>query len=293
MGQKKQPKPLTGYHKQFELREDNDFLHFTDRYYSTGTFLGLRKLLTQSPDSLSKSHFGFYLFQEIYTPADLEEPNYLTYERPFAGFLGFSNELSYSNPKRFWNFNFVIGVTGPISGAEFVQSSFHSTAAEGSRVATWNEQIENNVHANFYLDFVREWKLLPNPFSVHFALNPKTAFGTRDLYLQNDAIFYFGKRSSLQNSIAYKQLGHLEREFFFAVRLGYRYLFHDSLIEGHIISDSSTYLLEPYHQIFFYNFELFFRRGRNDLKLTYNFETPRTFKAEPHLYISFTYARSF
>ncbi len=233
------------------------------------------------------------MFQEIYTPADLDEPDYTIYERPFAGFLGFSNELNYSNPNRIWDFKFVLGVTGPISGAEFVQESFHSTATEDSRVATWNEQLENNVHGNIYVHYIREWALLPNPFSVHAAINPSVAVGTRDLYIQNDVVFYFGKRSSLLNTLAYKQLGNLERELFFAVRLGYRYLFHDSMIEGHIMGDSSTLLIDPYNQIFFYNFELFFRRGRNDVKLTYNFETPRTWRADPHLYISLTYARSF
>ena len=38
------------YFEQFELRQDNDFLHFTDRYYLTGSFLGLHRWLTLSPE---------------------------------------------------------------------------------------------------------------------------------------------------------------------------------------------------------------------------------------------------
>ncbi len=57
----------------------------------------------------------------------------------------------------------MLGVTGPISGAEFVQEAFHSTAAEDSRIATWNKQIKNNVHGNIYVNYIKEWKLFPKP----------------------------------------------------------------------------------------------------------------------------------
>jgi len=281
------------YNQQFELREDNDFLHFTDRYYSTGTFLGLRKLLTRKNDSAPKRHYGFYLFQEIYTPSDINGTNTRFFDRPYAGFLGFSNEVSIATPRNFWEFRFIMGITGPWSGAEKIQSLFHTTVAEDSRIATWEEQLATSFHNNLYVSYVHEWQWQPNPFSVHFALNPSMAFGSRDIYVQNDVVFYFGKRNPLMSSTAYKQLGSLDREFFFAIRLGYRYLFHDSIIEGNILGDNSVFVVEPYHQLFLYNFEVFYRKGRNDFKLTYNFETPRVPKAFPHLYVSLTYARCY
>ncbi len=88
-------------------------------------------------------------------------------------------------------------------------------------------------------------------------------------------------------------MGSLDRELFFAVRLGYRYLFHDGMIEGNWMGDQSVFTVEPYHQLFLYNFEMYYRRGRNDFKLTYNFETPRTREADPHLYISLSYSRCY
>lgn len=281
------------YTQQYELREDNDFLHFTDRYYSTGTFLGLRKMMAAGTDSTDSAHFSLYLLQEIYTPSDLLEENFKWFERPYAGFLGLSTEYSRASTRRFLDFKLLTGVAGPWSGAEKTQSIFHSSAAEDSRIATWEEQLENSFHINAYVNYVREWGYYTNPFSVHIALSPSAAIGSRDAYIQNDMVFYFGNRQPMNRSIAYKQLGGTEREFFFAVRLGYRYLFHDGMIEGNWFGDDSAFTLEPYHQIFFYNFELYYRKGRNDFKFTYNFETPRTYRTEPHAYVSLTYARRY
>lgn len=286
-------KVITGYHQQIELRQDNDFLHYTDRYYSTGSFIGYRKLIETPQDSTLKRHYSIYLSQEIYTPADLEETNFLRFERPYAGFLGISNEMLLAKPTHLSEFKIAVGVTGPISGAEWVQSAFHSTVAEDSRISTWEAQIKNNFHFNLYYQYIKEWQWLPNPFSVHFAINPSIAAGTRDVYGQQDVVFYLGRRSALQNTVAYKQLGVLERELFFAVRLGYRYLLHDALIEGGLVGDDSIFLLTPYRHIFFYNVETFFRRGRHDVKFTCNYETPRTNRTRPHLYVSLSYGYSF
>lgn len=281
------------FDQQFEIREDNDFLHFTDRYYSTGTYLGIRKLLAPQKDSTEKRHYSFYLFQEIYTPSILDGTNIKSFERPYAGFLGISNELSYANRKRYMDVKLLMGISGPWSGAEKLQEAFHSTAASDSRIATWTEQLENSFHLNLYYNYVWELQWQPNPFSVHFAISPSAALGTRDAFFQNDVVFYFGQRNALNQTIAYKQIGTMDRELFFAVRLGYRYVFHDGMIEGNWLKDNSPFTVEPYHQLLLYNFEMYYRKGRNDFKLTYNFETPRTPKASPHLYISLTYARSY
>ncbi|MEZ4874250.1 MAG: DUF2219 family protein [Flavobacteriaceae bacterium] len=279
--------------QQFELRHDNDFLHFTDQYYTTGIFLGLRKFINPN-DSLQKMHYGFYLFQEIYTPSNITETNPDYLDRPYAGILGFLNELSLANSKRFLEYKLAMGFTGKMSGAEGLQSLFHTSVATESQATSWVDQIPFSLHANVYVNYAYELQFQPNPFSVHFAINPMLAFGTRDMYLEQDAVFYFGKRSPLMETMAYKQLGTLgERELFFAIRLGYRYVFYDSLLEGHILGDQSKFTVDAYHQIFFYNFELYYRKGRNDFKLTYNFETPRNRETQPHLYITLTLARSY
>ena len=281
------------FFQQFELRHDNDFLHFTDRYYSTGNFLVYRILDKTRKDTLYKRQNSFYLSQEIYTPSDIGETDITKFDRPYAGYLGINYQHTVANINWLFDLTYSLGVTGPISGAEGLQNLFHDTAAEDSRTATWEGQIKNGVTINFYFNYIREWELLPNPFSVHFALSPTIAFGSKDIYLQNDAVFYFGKRNPLHKSIAYNQIGKLKNELFFAVRAGYRYVIHDTMLEGNLIKDSSVFLVEPYQNFFIYNVEMYYRRGRNDFKLFYNFNSAETKKAENHMFVTLSIARNF
>ena len=146
---------------------------------------------------------------------------------------------------------------------------------------------------NFYSNYIYEWKLNPNPFSVYFALSPTIAFGTKDVFLQQDVVFYFGKRNPLHKSIAYNQLGKLKNELFFAVRAGYRYVVHNTMLEGSLIKDSLVLLVEPYQNFFIYNIEMYYRWGRNDIKLFYNFNSPETKKADYHMFVTLSLARNF
>lgn len=281
------------YEHQFELRHDNDFLLFTDRYYTTGSFIGLRKLIHPGNDSTFKKHYSAFVLQQFYTPSDLSSIRVENFDRPYVGFFGISNALQLSNDQKIIDYEVLFGFTGPLSGAAAVQGFFHESIAEDSRVAEWEDQIKNGFHANFYLSWTREWRLESNPFDVFFAFNPTGALGTKDIYLQQDVAVYLGKREAASQSSAYQQLGNTTTEYFFAVRTGYRYVFQDAMLEGNILRDTSVFLLEPYQNRFLYSFELFFRRKRTNLKVSYNFTTPTTRTVKPHLYMQFSYARAF
>ncbi len=281
------------YYQQLELRHDNDFLHFTDRYYSTGNFISYKRLIKNGKKDHLKRHNSFTLAQEIYTPSDLEETDASKYDRPFAGYLGLNFQHTISSEDWLVDIIYAIGVTGPMSGAEGLQNLFHSTAAPDSRQASWQEQIKNGFTANLYFNYIKEWKLLPKPFSVYFALSPTTAVGTKDIYFQNDIVFYFGKRNELKNTMAYSQLGKLKNEFFFAVRGGYRFVIHDTMLEGNLFGDTSKLLMEPNQNVFIYNVEFYYRVGRNDFKFFYNFLSAETKTTENHMFVTLSLARNY
>ena len=236
---------------------------------------------------------AFYIAQEIYTPIDLEETNYKYFDRPYAGFLGLYYQHTVASKNWLFDFKSSIGVTGPWSGAEGLQNLFHETATVDSRIATWQEQIKNGITLNFYFNYVKEWELLPNPFSVYLALSPEVAFGSKDIYLQQDVVFYFGKRNPMHRSTAYNQIGKLKNEFFFATRFGYRHVIHDTMLEGNLINDSSVYTVEPLPNVFFYKVEFHYRVKRNDFKLYYNYESNRTKITQSHYYVTLSLARNF
>ena len=60
---------LPYYKKQIELHHDNDFLLFTDWYYTTGSFINYRILLNEQDGTRDKRQLDFVLSQEFYTPA--------------------------------------------------------------------------------------------------------------------------------------------------------------------------------------------------------------------------------
>ncbi len=276
-----------------ELLHDNDFLFYTDRYYTTGSFIGWRKVSKLKSDSLNKLQYRLIIGQEIYTPTNIIDTLIRKYDRPYAGFLGVSGGITSTNKKRILDYRLLAGYTGLASGANAVQSLFHENAAIGSKVPAWKGEIKTSFYLNLYFNYVREWKLQPNPFSAHMALVPKAALGNRDIYLQSDVVFYFGKRNGITNSSAYQQIGTFEKELFFAIRLGYRYVFHNALLEGNVLGDSSLFLIQPYQNLFLYNFEIHRSGKRNSYMLRCNFSTPEAFGTQPHLYASLSIIRGF
>lgn len=284
------------YLDQFELRQDNDFLHFTDRYYSTGSFLGLHRWLPLTPKQLEQKQtrqYSFVLYQEIFTPTDLLTDKTKFMDRPYAGFIGLNNGLTVTQGFHLNRFNFVLGMAGPYSGSETVQSAFHNSATVDSKIATWDSQIDNSFHLGAYYEYVREWQWQAQPFAVFFALNPKAALGTKDTYIEQDAVFYFGRRSSLQKTMAYGQLLGRKTELFFSTRFGYRYVLHDAMLEGNWLGDNSVFTVDPYPMMYFFNVGLFWRYKRHDVYFKYHYESARNRMAEPHLYVSLSYSRRY
>ena len=278
---------------QFELKHDNDFLIFTDRYYSSGSFISYRWLAKNKKDSLNNRQHGLYLSQEIYTPSDNKTTNINNFDRPYAGFLGFHYQYSIANPVRMFKFEYVIGFTGKMSGASGLQSLFHSSVAVNSSIAPWTGQINNGIINNLYFGYIREWKLQDNPFSFHISAGPTIAFGTKDIYLQNEMGVYVGKRNTMNASLAYDQISVTNNELFFSLILAHRYVVHDTLLEGNLTGDSSEVLRDPYQNLYIFKLGIYYRLNRNGFKIIYNYESSETERTEPHAYFTMSIARSF
>ena len=104
--------------EQVELMHDNDFLHFTDRWYTTGSFIAYRKLLNETnKENNNKRQFTLQLEQSFFTPSNILSSRIEDYDRPYAGFLGFNTGISLINENRILAFTLTIGVTGEISGS--------------------------------------------------------------------------------------------------------------------------------------------------------------------------------
>ena len=93
--------------------------------------------------------------------------------------------------------------------------------------------------------------------------------------------------------MAYRQLGDMENELFFAVTGAYRYVIHDAMLEGSIITDNSEFTLEPVDSVIFYGGEIYWRMQVLDIKVAYQFTTRRSENTGTHGYTTLSISRNF
>ncbi len=277
---------------QLELRHDNDFLTFTDRYYSSGLFLTYRQLLRKGILSSGKEQLQISVRQEIYTPSDIKSRDIADLDRPYVGFLGIQAGWSHIRNSSLLETDLLFGVAGPASGASGFQKWYHHTFVV-SDPPVWGNQMENSVHANIYTSYLKEWKLSPNPFSVHMSLKPQIAFGTRDIYVHPEFMATFGRRDPLSSSMTQNRLGTLDREIFFSLMAGHRFVHHNALLEGKIWGDDSVLLVEADRNVWYFGFDFKHRFGKNNYWAGYRINSPESQRTQAHKYIILSYARSF
>lgn len=281
----------TFYKRQIELHHDNDFLLFTDWFYTTGSFINYRTLLNEQEENRDRRQLTIGVLQIFYTPSNITETNVRLFDRPYAGFSAITTSLALTNERRLLDFTLQMGASGSISGAEGFQSWFHSS--NESAEASWIGQIEDAIHINLYARYIRDWKLLDNKFGVHMAWTPTVALGTRDMFIENQAAFYFGRRADIHRTMAYHQIGSIQPEFFFSLKFAYRYVIYDALLEGFITGDSSIFTVDPVDHFFTYGFEGYYRKKRMEYRAGYNYASPRVGTTLLHTWITLSIARNF
>lgn len=292
LGQSPDTKQDTLIEHQLRLHHDNDFITLTDRYYSSGLFLHYTHLLKNGVLNEDNEQLTFSIGQEVYTPSDIETTEISEQDRPYVGFLALKAGWSYVKKKHGINSSLLLGVAGNASGAGGFQRWYHKVFVI-SDPPVWVGEMENSLHANLYASYRREWQLAPNPFSITLVAQPALAFGTRDVYAHADLVAYFGRRNSLDSSMAYNRIGSTQREIFFSLRAGYRYVSHNALLEGNALGDTSVLLVPANNEIIYAGFDVQHRFGKNEYWFGYRIQSPEASTTESHKYVILSYARNF
>lgn len=282
----------TALKHQIGFKHENDFLTFSDQYYSSGLFLQYSRHLNQGLFSTGQELISLGFAQEIYTPSRINTTNITEMDRPYAGYMEFNLSWSYIKPTHIFEIQFGIGLAGKASGAGSFHRWYHK-ALEVPNPPTWAHEINNKVHNNLYVNFIKEWQLTPNNFSVHLGILPKLAIGTKDIFAQPELIAHFGKRQALTTSMAYGYFGGTEKEIFFSLRAGYRFVIHDAMLEGHVFGDDSVFLVESNKTFFFGGLDIKHRSGQNDYWFGYRLNASVTKTTTSHSFVILSYARSF
>jgi hypothetical protein len=160
------------------IQFENDFFGGgTDRHFSHGTRIECLtrpiQWMTDAADKLPwfrserarnspkdelKARASFSLGQNIFTPEDTAATQLIPEDRPYAGWLymGFGL-VANQGTKRYDKLELEIGVVGPYSFAEDVQTFWHSLL--GLQVPQgWDNQLENEVGAVLYYEQTRRFE---------------------------------------------------------------------------------------------------------------------------------------
>jgi hypothetical protein len=276
---------------QLRLQHDNDFFTLTDRYYSSGLYLTYTNRLKNGIGK-GQEQLSYSISQEVYTPSNITTPNIAEQDRPYVGFLGLKAGWSAVKNQQGWDASLLLGIAGNNSGAGGFQRWYHKIFVV-SDPPVWVGEMNNSLHANGYVGYLKEWTLAPNPFSITLAVQPSLAFGTRDQYAQANFIAYFGRRDPMATTMAHQQIGPTRREIFFSLRAGYRYVGYNALLEGNLLGDNSIFLISPNREFIFAGFDIQHRFKENEYWFGYRIQSPEAPGTQSHKYVILSYARNF
>jgi lipid A 3-O-deacylase len=157
--------------------EENDLFFRTDRHYTQGLKIAylqrdgdlprcaawLSETLPPWGFDLGAEKFGYELGQSIFTPADIDSPQLLPEDRPYAGWLYFGfvlqrRGLTAHQRMTLEHFQLDAGIIGPWSLAEVAQKVVHDLRALNTP-AGWDNQLGNEP--GIALKYQRSLNLLP------------------------------------------------------------------------------------------------------------------------------------
>mgnify|MGYP001980091432 CR=1 FL=1 len=272
---------------QVGIWHDNDFFTLTDRYYSFGLGYHYTRRLTKGFFENASEQLRFDLYQKAYTPANLRATSLLNMDRRYAGFLGFETTYSLAT-KDLFEINVLLGLIGPNSGAGGLQRWYHENIVRYV-VPTWAEEMPNAFHSNVSIAYKTQWELLPKPFGIWLVPTPSFTYGTKDIYAQLGGEIFFGRKSSLNQSMAYNQLGDMEKEIYFSIHWNYRWVSRNVLLEH----DIPSFQQSPNSHMKLVSYKLYHRFRKNEYRFGYHFMSSEAEGLGNTKVISVGYARSF
>ncbi|WP_261817141.1 lipid A deacylase LpxR family protein [Vibrio gallicus] len=151
---------------------DNDSIVTTDQDYTNGVFISYTNDFDISHDSIFNAlpgtdfdaspngdtlhRFNIELGQKMWTPKDIENPDPVPGERPYAGLLYLSSTLYAIKPDSINSYSLMFGTMGPNSYAEQGQKFVHSIIKSDDPQG-WDNQISNQVVLNLNYQRNDKW----------------------------------------------------------------------------------------------------------------------------------------
>ncbi len=139
---------------------DNDIVTGADGDYSNGFVIGWHAKPEQNfsaaasvfqwqsallfPQQTQQTHRGAQLYSRMWTPTEIAYDYPQAQERPYAGLLELESYTGVFSPSLAQKNWLSVGVMGPASGAEMLQSVVHKITSS-TKPGGWDYQIENQL----------------------------------------------------------------------------------------------------------------------------------------------------
>ncbi len=163
---------------------ENDFIADDDAGYTHGMGAAWGRLSTQNFDQLALpdwaistarnlpgvaegKHFSFSqaVSQSMFTPEDIDTEELIENDRPYAGILLWHGRLNSFSAHRATRYQLQLGVLGPLSGAEQVQTSIHKLRGVGVPKG-WKHQLQNEPLVALSIESLHRLALSEGPLEV-------------------------------------------------------------------------------------------------------------------------------
>jgi hypothetical protein len=159
---------------------ENDLFAGADRYYTSGIRLS-RVGETRTPpswlESVARRFPGFEqaetlpyslsISHNIFTPADIENPELPPDDRLYAGWLNVEFKTGTLQPKGADRVRVGLGIAGPAAGGKQLQKAIHRLI-DTRRPVGWSEQLENEPTILLGYDRIRRINPIPTPMGRRF-----------------------------------------------------------------------------------------------------------------------------
>lgn len=105
---------------------------------------------------------SYQLAHAIYTPSNIDTSELMEDDRPYAGLLFGALNLYRFDPKKSSRYEFLLGVAGPASGAEYIQRYIHDLIGTVDP-SGWHHQIGNEIVVR--AGYEQLWRLHQSSFT--------------------------------------------------------------------------------------------------------------------------------
>jgi len=277
-----------------EIIVENDKMVLLDRYYTSGLFLGYKRSLESNflfkKDSSNTLQLNIKLGNETYTPKNLHDFDTRLFDRPFAGWLFLKTELVRVNNTSLLSLGIETGITGEESLAGKLQTWFHEFLNINDN-PTWYQEIEFKFLLNLKAKYILN-TLINNKQNLQYIGD--ISLGTKDIYVEYGLDYFIGKFNPLQKT---SRIGAIDEtvgnEFYGYIGLGYRYVVHNTLIQGSLDYSDTFFTSEIERHLFKFKAGTVLKIKNSAFKLGYNFNTRETPRSTTHAYGTLSFSQSF